>query len=272
MNIITTTHPVHSELKNNYYAVIANKDIHISAKLKQAKEQFEASWGSLEKDHHLKYGKSFRYRKFRYLYFSPITGKIIPFAPTAYYQPPEINQYAQGVDRQFETMADAVNANPFFHELIKFDFTQLPVESHKKSAPWLLDIHQIRIITTEAESGEPTPEGIHHDENDFVSIHLIQRENVIGGLNTIHYNDTTLLASYTLTENMDSIILCDPKVMHGVTAIHPKNTNKIAFRDALLIGFSHTPKLQLPTGNTDIDYQEIKKNINPPALLQQAIL
>jgi hypothetical protein len=45
MNIITTTHPVHSELKNNYYAVIANKDIHISAKLKQAKEQFEASWG-----------------------------------------------------------------------------------------------------------------------------------------------------------------------------------------------------------------------------------
>ena len=38
------------------------------------------------------------------------------------------------------------------------------------------------------ESGEVTPEGIHHDENDFVWIHLINKENSTGGRNNIYNN------------------------------------------------------------------------------------
>jgi len=64
-----------------------------------------------------------------------------------------------------------------------------------------------------------------------------------------------------LYDNLDSIILWDPKVMHGVASIYPKNSKKVAFRDVLLIGFSHAPKLQSPTGNSDLDYKEVKKNI-----------
>jgi len=49
----------------------------------------------------------------------------------------------------------------------------------------------------------------------------------------------------------------------------PKIPKNIAFRDVLLIGFTHAPNLQSPTGNTLFDYKEIKENINPPVLLEQ---
>ncbi len=269
MNKITTNFPILADLESNYYSIITNKEFFIPDDLKEEKQKFDKSWESLKVDTYLKDGKNFRYRKFRYFYFLPATEKITPFAPTPYYQPSEINEYAQGIDRKFDTMIEEVIANTFFHELLKFDFLQLPVRQQKKSEPWLVDIHQVRIVATEAESGEPTPEGVHHDENDFVCIHLIKRENIKGGLNGVYSNNKELLKSCTLTNNLDSIILWDPKVMHGVTSTYPAQTNKRAFRDVLLIGFTHAPNLRLPTGNALIDYKEIKKNINPPVLLEQ---
>ena len=269
MNRITTTFPIHSDLENSYYSIIKGEELLIPKHQNLAKQQFDKSWGNLKKDNYLKGGKSFRYRQFRYFYFLPVSKEIISFAATPYYQPPEINQYAEGIDRKFDPMTEAIVSNDFLLELIKFDFLQLPMNEQKKSEPWLLDIHQVRIVTTEEESGEPTPEGIHHDENDFVSIHLINRENIKGGINGIYDNNRELLEDCTLTNNLDSIILWDPKVMHGVTAIYPINTENIAFRDVLLIGFTHAPKLQIPTGNTLLDYKEIKESINPPFLVEQ---
>lgn len=269
MNRITTNLPIYAGLKNNHYSVITSKDFLIPDHLKGEKQQFDNSWRNLKKDNYLKHGRDFRYRKFRYFYILPASEKIMPFAATPYYQPPEINHYAGGVDREFYGIENEICNNAFFLELIKFDFLQLPVEKQKKSEPWLVDIHQVRIVTTEVESGEPTPEGVHHDENDFVCIHLIKRENITGGINGIYSNNRELLKSYTLTNNLDSIILWDPKVMHGVTPIRPESPKNIAFRDVLLIGFTHAPNLKPPTGNTLFDYKEIKENINPPVLLEQ---
>ena len=261
MNRITTEFPISSDLENYSYSVITGKEFIIPNKQSPEKEKFDHSWENLKKDNYLKDGKSFRYRQFRYFYFLPSSQKIVPFASTPYYQPPETNQYAESIDRLFDSMTEEVINNAFLRELIKFDFLQLPVQETMKSTPWLLDIHQVRIVTTEAENGEPTPEGIHHDENDFVCIHLIKRENITGGLNGVYSNNKELLQKCSLMDNLDSIILWDPKVMHGVASIYPKNSKKVAFRDVLLIGFSHAPKLQSPTGNSDLDYKEVKKNI-----------
>ncbi len=142
---------------------------------------------------------------------------------------------------------------------------------HKKknASPGWSIYHQIRTVATAVESGEPTPEGIHHDENDFVWIHLIKRKNITGGASGIYSNDQKLLASCTLHKNMDSIVFWDPKVMHGVTSMHPKDLTKNAIRDVLLICFTHCPGLQPPTGNPVLDYKEIKASINPPALAKQ---
>ncbi len=259
---ITISQSVYSKLKNKKYAIIPRKEFIIPKRLNTYKKRFKKDWEKLGKDDYLKNVGSFRYRRFQYFYFLPDSGEILPFAPTPYYQPPEINSYAGGIDRKFEPIKNKTINNPFFRELIQFDFQQLPVSQKAKSKPWVVDIHQIRIVATTAECGEPTPEGIHHDDNDFGWIHLIKRKNITGGINSIYSNDRKLLEECTLYKNMDSIVLWDPKVMHGVTSIHSKNMTKTAFRDVLLIGFTYCPNLLPPTGNPVLDYQEIKAKIN----------
>jgi len=271
MKGISTYNSICSKLEENKYAIIPQKEFIIPEYLNVPRKQLIKDWEKLGKDNYLKTGRNFRYRRFRYFYFLPESGKIVAFAPTSYYQPAEINKYAGDIDRIFESMKTKTINNPFFQELVQFDFQQLPVSKKAKNEPWMVDIHQIRTVATGAESGEPTPEGIHHDENDFVWVHLINRENVTGGISGIYSNKQQPLESCTLTKNMDSIVLWDPKVMHGVTSMQPKDQTKNAIRDVLLICFTHSPNLQLPTGNPVLDYQEIKANINPPALAELGI-
>ncbi len=271
MKGITTSYSIYFKLKNKKYVIVPKKEFIIPEYLNIYKKRFKKNWEKLGKDNYLKTGRSFRYRRFRYFYFLPESGKIVAYAPTPYYQPAEINKYAGDIDRKFDSLKSKTINNPFFQELIQFDFRQLPVSQKAKSEPWMVDIHQIQIVATGVESGEPTPEGIHHDENDFVWIHLINRENVTGGINGIYSNEKKPLESCTLNKNMDSIVLWDPKVMHGVTSMHPKDPTKNAIRDVLLICFTHCPGLQLPTGNPVLDYKEIKANINPPALSEHGL-
>ena len=131
----------------------------------------------------------------------------------------------------------------------------MPIPEDKKHVPWLVDIHQIPVVTTAQEVGEPTPEGVHRDENEFVWIHLIKRKNLKGGINSIYANETELLKRCTLKKNMDAIVLWDPKVMHGVSDIFPKDDAKVGYRDVLLVGFTLCPHLQPPTGKKQVDYE-----------------
>ncbi len=239
MKGITTSESVYFKLKTNKYALIPKREFSIPRYLNIHKKQFNKDWGKLVKDNYLETGRNFRYRRFRYFYFVPISGKILAFAPTPYFQPAEINKYAGDIDRKFESLKSKTMNNPFLQELIQFDFRQLPVSQKEKCEPWMVDIHQIRTVATAVENGEPTPEGIHHDENDFVWIHLIKRKNITGGDSGIYSNDQKLLASCILQKNMDSIVLWDPKVMHGVTSMHPKDRAKNAIRGVMeLSGFA----------------------------------
>ena len=108
-----------------------------------------------------------------------------------------------------------------------------------------MDIHQIRITATAEEQGEPTPEGRHRDGEEFGVVQLVNRQNVAGGLTTVYSNEEPLL-SWTLREPLDTLLLWDPHVLHGVSPIRPVNPDKPAFRDTLLIGYDPRPLLQRP--------------------------
>lgn len=47
---------------------------------------------------------------------------------------------------------------------------------------------------------------------------------------------------------LDSIMVWDPHVMHGVTPIHQENPSESAKRDVLVIGYNHRPDLKRPVG------------------------
>jgi hypothetical protein len=82
-------------------------------------------------------------------------------------------------------LKDLTLTNLSLYELIEFNFRHFPLDNSAIQLPWNIDVHQIQIVATPDEEGEPTPEGPHHDENHFICMYLVNRQNVVGGINTV---------------------------------------------------------------------------------------
>ena len=211
-----------------------------------AQRRFIREWNHLEPDRHLQKGAGFRRRRFALFYFSPGSNDLRVLPSGTYFQPQKINPYAGGIDRHFAPLTPAAASNEFLHELIRLFFRQLSIQGDRLSHPWLVDVHQIRITATAAEQGEPTPEGPHHDGEEFGVVQLVQRRNVAGGISTVYTNEGEPVWSCTLREPMDTLFLWDPHVQHGVSPIRPVNPDQPAIRDTLLIGYDPRPRLERP--------------------------
>jgi len=246
MNTITTDHQISEALKKDKYAVVSGTQFSIAPALLKDLNDLQVSWDDLEADKYLKDAATFRERRFGLFYFLPSAGDLVQLPQDAYFQSVEVNTYAGGVNRDFAPLRQATFDNPFLHSLIKFNFRNFPVESESTEQTWEIDVHQFRIIGTKGEAGEPTPEGVHHDGDEFNAIHLMQRTNVKGGVNSIHNNDKELIASATLSALMDSVYVWDPYVMHGVTPISPNDLQHPALRDVMVIGYNHKPGMDRP--------------------------
>ncbi len=238
---------IRPELHAAKFALISADQFSIAPELAVDQEHLWTDWEHLEPDDHLKDRAHFRLRRFGLFYLLPSTEELLPLRPAPYFQSAGINTYAGGVERRFAPLLHATLTNQFLHELIKCDFRQFPVDAQMAHHAWEIDVHQFRIIATQHEQGEPTPEGIHHDGDDFNAIHLIRRHNATGGINTVYDNDRSPLASTTLCQPMDSVLVWDPYVMHGVTPIHPRAPAESAIRDVLVIGYNHRPNLKRPS-------------------------
>ena len=246
INLITVDRAIRTELREKKYALISAEEFSIASELTADKQYLWSDWNNLEMDNYLKDSGRFRQRRFGLFYLLPNTGELLPLKSVSYTQSRKINAYAGGIARKFAPLLDATLTNKFLHNLIKANFQQFPVDNNMTLLPWEVDVHQFRIVASKDEQGQPTPEGIHHDGDDFNCIHLIDRQNAKGGANTVYDNDRNPLKTCTLLQPMDSIIVWDPHVMHGVTPIKPENPSELAIRDVLVIGYNYRPNLKRP--------------------------
>ena len=252
----TSHHPAHARisvapgiqnaLQERHFTQVDAASYRLADDLAARQRLFFREWDYLEPDVYLRDGASFRRRRFALFYFSPSNDGLLPLPPDTYFQSLDVNPYAGGVSRRFALFTPFAVRNEFLHELIRLLFGQLPIELDRLSHPWLVDIHQIRITATAEEQGEPAPEGPHHDGEEFGVIQLVQRRNVAGGVTTVYSNEGKPISSSTLREPMDTLMLWDPHVMHGVSPIRPVNPDEPGIRDTLLIGFDPRPLLQRP--------------------------
>jgi hypothetical protein len=121
-------------------------------------------------------------------------------------------------------------------ELIKFDFCQFSPETAAIQKPWEVGIHEIRIIAKPNESGKPTPEGRHRDGYNFIAMHLMRRQNIVGGVTTLYQEGEKVLQAVTLLDPLDSVYVDDTRVMHDVTPISPAN-HRPGIRDMLIVTY-----------------------------------
>jgi len=200
---------------------------------------FAASWGSLGPDRFMADGG--RYRSRRFAAFAVADGHITRKPHQPHYQSRDYNPLNGGVERWFEPVTGAIGAHPATLSVMRACdrlFTALTPPAERPRV-WHVEMHQFRIAASAGAEGRPTPEGMHRDGVDWVLVMLVHRENVASGETTIADAAGRVLGSFTLAGAMDCALVDDRRVQHGVTAIHPLDPSRPAWRDVLVLTFRH---------------------------------
>jgi hypothetical protein len=202
---------------------------------------FATSWHALEVDTHMADGG--RYRRRRYASFDLVgpTATRRPHQP--HFQGRAYNALNGGVDRWFAPVTDDVAAHPLLGALLAQcaeTFANAAGVS-PATARWLVEMHQFRIAADPDRAGLPTPEGMHRDGVDWVMVCLIDRTNVAGGVTTVADEAGRPLGAFTLEHPLDTVLLDDRRVQHGVTPVVPQERALPAHRDVLVLTYRAVP-------------------------------
>jgi hypothetical protein len=194
---------------------------------------FAASWNDLALDTHLPDGH--RYRRRRHVTLSARAGResfdVEPRRP--HYQAAEYNRLVGGIERWFEPMSAAIVAGDTFQRIVAFCLRLYG--GMRPGVDWHIEAHQFRIEARADAAGLPTPEGVHRDGVDYVLVMLVDRVNIESGTTTIHQPDGELLGRFTLEMPLDSALVDDARVAHGVTPVRPLDPSRPAHRDVLVV-------------------------------------
>ncbi|MBN9509243.1 MAG: 2OG-Fe dioxygenase family protein [Alphaproteobacteria bacterium] len=198
---------------------------------------FAASWDDLGLDRYMADGG--RYRRRRFATFAVNADGIRRKPHQPHYQSRDYNPLNGGIARWFDPVTDAVADHPAMRAIIRVTntlFTGLTPPA-TRPAVWHAELHQFRIETHAGAEGRPTPEGAHRDGVDWVLVLLVRRQNVASGETSIAGLRGEPLGSFTLTEPLDSALVDDARVYHGVTPIRPLDPALPAWRDVLVLTY-----------------------------------
>jgi hypothetical protein len=200
-------------------------------------DSFAASWDDLGVDAYMADGG--RYRRRRFGVFRATPGEIVRKPHQPHYQSRDYNPLNGGIERWFEPVTDAVALHPAVGSILRTSHALFDrmTPAALRPAAWHVEVHQFRIETRAGEEGRPTPEGMHRDGVDWVLVLMVHRENVASGETTIYDLQKLPLGSFTLTEPLDSALVDDSRVYHGVTAVVPLDIGSPAYRDVLVVTF-----------------------------------
>jgi hypothetical protein len=246
MGLITNDADVRRDVAGRGFAWIPGAAWSIEASLQPEWDRLCGDWDRLEPDRYLARGANFRLRRYGRYCWSPATAAPEPLPHEPYFQPEDENPYAGGIARDFAPLLPETVHNPFLHALVHSTFACLPIAADRWDGPWEVRVHQIRIVASPGEPGLPAPEGVHQDGTEFLTLHLVRRHNVVGAETTIYDLDRKAVWRSTLREALDSLILEDPRVLHGVTPVHSADGRAAGTRDMLGLDFLYSPRMRRP--------------------------
>lgn len=225
-------------LEREGFAFLKANSLPISNDILQYSYELAREWDHMRVDQYLKEGAAFRERRYGSFAFHSNQNQLHLLPHKPYFQSKTANSYAGGIERELAPLTDEFVANPLLRELIFYDYESFPTTADQDDDWWLIACHLFRIIGKPTERGEPTPEGVHRDEIDFGAMHLMRRQNVLGGYSRIHFEDKTIKSEVVMREHLDTLYWDDRKILHSVTPITPENISEQAIRDILILGFT----------------------------------
>lgn len=180
-------------------------------------------------------GGTYRLRRFGSVIYDGVTdGYEALEGEGNFFQSLAHNPVNGGIVRKFAPISKDALRDPAMQCLIGHFALLLP----EPSCAWKVGIHMIRIAASPEQCGKPAPEGVHRDGHRYVAQVLIRRENIIGGESALFSNDGALLFKTTLRNALDSILLDDTRLLHGVSPIQVASGQVAGIRDMLLLDFN----------------------------------
>lgn len=199
----------------------------------EALAPFFASWNRLETDAFMRDGGRYRRRRIANFSAEPGVAGHVRGEHRPHFQAVVHNTLNGGVDRWFAPMEDDVASGAPLVGLL--DLGRAMAEALHGAHPWFVEAHQFRIEAAAGAPGYPTPEGVHHDGVDVVLIAMIARTNLEGGETVIEDDAGNRLAQFVLSDPLDTALVDDPRVMHGVTPVAPADPALPSCRDVLVL-------------------------------------
>lgn len=158
---------------------------------------------------------NYRFRRFSRFRIKDKQFTQLPHA--FFYQSKTYNQLLGNVKRDYEELSAAMVQSEAFKQTVLtfFEFCQ-------QCSPFRdVGVHQIRITTNLGQSGNPAPEGIHHDGVDLVGILCVARQGVSGAetqLSVVKGADPMLRK---VLNPGDLLVFNDHQFFHYTTPIVP---------------------------------------------------
>ena len=194
---------------------------------------FFASWSRLETDAFMRDGGRYRRRRIANFSAEPGVAGHVRGPHRPHFQAVVHNTLNGGVDRWFAPIEDGVAASAPLRAML--DLGRSMAEALHGAHSWFVEAHQFRIEAAAGAPGYPTPEGVHHDGVDFVLIAMIARTNLAGGETVIEDGAGNRLAQFVLEDPLDTAVVDDARVMHGVTPVAPADPALPSCRDVLVL-------------------------------------
>lgn len=201
-----------------------------------SKIKFQKYWDYLPADKYIVGKNKFRERKYSQLEYNP-HDDILKNIGSVYFQEEEFNDLFGGQYREFSPVDPDFLSSKLFRYLLKFDFQFFLKQCFLINKTYKMGVHQIRTIAKSQQSGLVTPEGIHKDGHPVFALHLVNRQNINGGVTNLYDNDLEKIDAFTLKDFGDTVCINDDMVYHEVTPISQVDENKFGFRDMLIIEF-----------------------------------
>ena len=240
MDSITSARKIKAEIAAAGYSLARAGELRIPDELWQAWLSLSIDYSDLPADEYLPGGGRYLFRRYGRLAFSPASGALTRLPYEDYFQSAEINPVTGGYLRKFAPLLDSTFENEFLRELIRFDFRQFPLAETMIDGDWEVHAHLIRVKADKEEQGQPTPEGVHRDGAEFVTVHLAELVNAGGGDVSIYDDDRNLLTAFRLEQVMDSYLFHDADLWHAAEPIRPVDPSHGAIRSILTFDF-HPP-------------------------------
>lgn len=199
-------------------------------------DAFSASWNRLPHDGYMADGG--RYRRRRHATFAiSRSGEIERRPHQPHYQSRDYNPLNGGVVRWFEPIEERVGTGPTMTAVLRFCAQVFDALAPAEVASWHVEAHQFRVEAIGQAVGNPTPEGRHQDGVDYVLVVMVRRQNIASGTTTLHTVDGADLGSFTLEQPLDTVLLDDARIVHGVTPVRALDPAQAAYRDVLVVTF-----------------------------------